>query len=122
MKVLVIAKVAHAINAAFCLSLGDESQPTWDDAPEWQQKSAIAGVEMHLANPDATPEQSHESWLAQKVADGWVYGKVKDPEKKEHPCCVPYDQLPKEQQLKDALFRGIVNVFRSSIAEPQATT
>jgi hypothetical protein len=85
MKVLVIAKVAHAINAAFCLSLGDDSQPTWDDAPEWQQKSAIAGVEMHLAKPDATPEQSHESWLAQKVADGWVYGEVKDAEKKTHP-------------------------------------
>lgn len=112
MKVLVIAKVAHAINAAFCLSLGDESQPTWDDAPEWQQKSAIAGVEMHLANPDATPEQSHESWLAQKVADGWVYGEVKDAEKKIHPCCRPYDELPPEQKSKDYLFRAVVHALK----------
>lgn len=112
MKVLVIAKVAHAINAAFCLSLGDESQPAWDDAPEWQQKSAIAGVEMHLANPDATPEQSHESWLAQKVADGWVYGEVKDAEKKIHPCCRPYDELPPEQKSKDYLFRAVVHALK----------
>lgn len=112
MKVLVIAKVAHAINAAFCLSLGDDSQPTWEDAPEWQQKSAIAGVEMHLANPDATPEQSHESWLAQKVADGWVYGEEKDAEKKTHPCCRPYDELPPEQKSKDYLFRAVVHALK----------
>jgi hypothetical protein len=44
----------------------------------------------------------------QKLADGWKYGPVKYPEKKEHPCMVPFAELPKEQQLKDALFRHIV--------------
>lgn len=107
-----IARVAHEINRAYCASLGDTSQPAWEDAPEWQQKSAIAGVEMHLANPDATPEQSHESWLAQKVADGWVYGEVKDAEKKEHPCCRPYDELPAEQKSKDYLFRSVVHMLK----------
>lgn len=129
MKVLVIARVAHEINRAYCASLGDTSQPAWEDAPEWQQKSAIAGVEMHLANPDATPEQSHESWLAQKVAAGWVYGEVKDAEKKEHPCCRPYDELPPEQKSKDYLFRSVVHMLKdipdemvqpAPAAEPQA--
>lgn len=112
MKVLVIARVAHEINRAYCASLGDTSQPAWEDAPEWQQKSAIAGVEMHLANPDATPEQSHESWLAQKIAAGWVYGEVKDAEKKEHPCVRPYDELPPEQKSKDYLFRSVVHMLK----------
>ena len=112
MKVLVIARVAHEINRAYCASLGDTSQPAWEDAPEWQQQSAIAGVEMHLANPDATPEQSHESWLAQKVAAGWVYGEVKDAEKKEHPCCRPYDELPQEQKAKDYLFRSVFHMLK----------
>lgn len=114
MKILVIAiaQVAHEINRAYCASLGDTSQPAWEDAPEWQQQSAIAGVEMHLANPDATPEQSHESWLAQKVAAGWVYGEVKDAEKKEHPCCRPYDELPQEQKAKDYLFRSVVHMLK----------
>lgn len=35
----------------------------------------------------------------------------KDPEKKVHPCMVPYDQLPKEQQVKDAIFVGIVHAM-----------
>lgn len=113
MKVLAIAQAAHAINAAYCLSLGDASQVAWEDAPEWQQQSAIAGVEMHLANPDATPEQSHESWLAQKLADGWAYGEVKDAEKKLHPCCLPYDQMPPEQKAKDYLFRGAVHALKN---------
>lgn len=112
MKVLVIAKVAHAVNAAYCASLGDASQKTWDEAPEWQQNSAINGVQMHLANPDATPEQSHESWLQQKLEEGWKYGPEKDESKKEHPCCVPYSELPPEQKAKDYLFRGVVHALK----------
>ena len=112
MKILVIAQVAHAINAAYCLSLGDTSQVAWEEAPEWQQKSAIAGVEMHLANPDATPEQSHESWLAAKLADGWTYGEVKDETAKTHPCCLPWDELPATQKSKDYLFRAVVHALK----------
>ena len=107
-----IARVAHEINRAYCASLGDTSQPAWEDAPEWQKASALVGVSMHLANPDATPEQSHESWLAQKVAEGWKYGPVKDAEKKEHPCFRPYAELPAEQKAKDYLFRGVVHALR----------
>lgn len=112
-----IARVAHEINRAYCASLGDASQPAWEDAPEWQQGSALAGVDMHLAKPDATPEQSHESWLAQKLAEGWKYGPVKDAEKKEHPCCVPYAELPAEQKAKDYLFRSVVHALK--VIEPE---
>lgn len=112
MKLQIIAAIAHAINLAYCQSLGDNSQPEWADAPDWQKQSALYGVEMHLANPDATPEQSHKSWLKQKLADGWKYGKVKDADKKEHPCCVPYDELPPEQKAKDYLFRGVVHALK----------
>lgn len=112
MKNALIARVAHEINRAYCSSLGDNSQPEWDNAPDWQRSSALAGVEMHLANPDATPEQSHESWLKQKVDAGWVYGEVKDAEKKEHPCLRPYDELPPEQRSKDYLFRCVVHMLK----------
>lgn len=118
MKPIYIAQLAHAINAAYCLSLGDASQPVWEDAPEWQQQSALLGVDMHLANPDATPEQSHESWLAQKVADGWVYGEVKDEAAKTHPCCLPYAELPTEQKAKDYLFRAVVHATKH-LPDPQ---
>lgn len=106
-----IARAAHEINRAYCAALGDTTQPAWEDAPDWQKGSALAGVDMHLANPDATPEDSHASWLAQKLAEGWKYGPVKDVAKKEHPCCVPYEELPTEQKAKDYLFRRTVHLF-----------
>lgn len=108
-----IARVAHEVNRAYCQALGDDSQPAWNDAPEWQRTSAINGVRMHLDNPDAGPEQSHEAWLAEKQAAGWVWGEVKNPEKKEHPCMVPYSELPVEQRAKDFLIRAVVHALRN---------
>jgi hypothetical protein len=104
-----IARVAHEVNKAYCEALGDNSQLPWDEAPEWQKESALMGVNLHIGNPEAGPQASHESWMAQKVADGWVWGAAKDPEKKEHPCLVPFADLPREQQAKDYIFRAVVH-------------
>jgi hypothetical protein len=114
MQLKQIAKTAHEINRAYCLAIGDDSQPSWEDAPQWQRDSAIAGVAFHMANPDAKPSDSHESWLKQKEEEGWKYGPVKNPETKEHPCYVPYDELPVEQKAKDYLFIAVV---RSLVAQ-----
>lgn len=103
-----VAQVCHEANRAYCKTLGDDSQPEWADAPAWQRESAINGVEFHIKNPDAGPSGSHENWLRVKEADGWKYGPVKDADKKEHPCMVPYGDLPEAQQRKDAIFVAIV--------------
>jgi len=103
-----IAVICHQANKSLCEQLEDYSQQDWQDAPEWQRQSALNGVAFNLANPSAPASASHESWLAEKEADGWKYGEVKDADKKEHPCFVPYDELPAEQQAKDHLFKGIV--------------
>ncbi len=107
-----IAQVAHEINKAFCESIGDNSQPTWENAPDWQKSSAINGVQFHLDNPNASPSASHESWLKQKTEEGWKYGKVKNAETKEHPCFVPYNELPIEQKSKDFLFKQIIHSLK----------
>jgi len=106
-----IARVAHEANRAWCAANGDYSQPSWEDAPDWQRDSAMLGVEFHRANPNAGDSASHDSWMAQKVRDGWVYGELKDPDATPptHHCMVPFDELPKVQQIKDALFRAIVH-------------
>ena len=104
-----IAEVTHEVNRAYCESLDDNSQPPWKDAEDWQRKSAILGVEVHLKNPNLTPEESHECWLKEKKEAGWVYGIVKDVEMKTHPCCIPYGQLPFGQRTKDFLFKQVVN-------------
>jgi hypothetical protein len=106
-----IARVAHETNRAYCESIGDTSQVPWNDAPEWQKVSAMAGVHFRIKNPDATPEAMHESWRAQKFNEGWTHGPVKDPQNKVHPCMVDYKNLPREQQAKDALFSAVVGAL-----------
>lgn len=106
-----IARVCHEINRAYCESLGDISQPSWEDAPEWQRASARMGVDLHTMG-DFGPEASHISWMKQKVEDGWTYGAFKDSENKKHPCIMPFAELPREQQAKDFIFRAIVHALR----------
>jgi hypothetical protein len=119
MNVEKIASICHEANRAYCAAIGDNSQPSWADAPEWQRSSAMAGVRFHRSNPNSKPSDSHESWLKEKEAAGWKFGPVKDPENKEHPCFVPYDQLPREQQAKDALFLSVVRALEAFITETQ---
>ncbi len=112
-----VAAIAHEANRILCRVHGDHSQPEWEDAPDWQYESALDGVQFHLDNPNAGPEASHENWMAVKKATGWTYGEVKDPEAKTHPCMVPFDQLPLDQQAKDHLFRAIVHALAPFIED-----
>jgi hypothetical protein len=102
-----IAKVCHNVNRAYCISQGDTSQLPWEEAPAWQKESALKGVELHLSGEHG-PEASHKSWLKEKIQAGWVWGLVKDAEKKTHPCMVPFKDLPLDQQAKDFIFQTIV--------------
>lgn len=103
-----VAEIAHEANRALCAAFGDHSHKPWSEAPGWQKDSAIKGVAFLLNNPKAGPEASHESWLAEKERTGWKYGPEKDPINKEHPCMVPYAELPAEQRAKDHVFRSVV--------------
>lgn len=107
-----IAIVCHEANRAYCQSIGDHSQKSWEDAEQWQRDSAEKGVAFALANPDAPASAQHDAWLKDKLDDGWKYGPVKNAETKEHPCCVAYDELPDEQKAKDYLFQAIVKCLR----------
>jgi hypothetical protein len=108
MQVMNASMAAHEINRVYCIYLGDRSQPIFEKAPEWQVDSAIHGVEAIIKNPNQPPAASHDSWLRENQAAGWKYGPVKDLEKKEHPCMVPYEELPIAQRMKDTIFIAVV--------------
>lgn len=104
------AGLAHEVNRAVCrFACADTSQPSWPDAPQWQKDSALDGVKKFVESRyTMTPEESHDNWVWHKASNGWVYGDVKDPEKRTHPCMVPYADLPPQQKIKDALFVATV--------------
>ena len=103
-----IARIAHEINRAYCEAIDDPVQVPWKNTKADLKVLIIDGVEFHLAN-EVTPEESHINWMEHKVQNGWIYGGIKDEEKKIHPCLVPYRDLPLVQKVKDYLFKAIVD-------------
>lgn len=112
--IVLCARAAHEMNRVYCRGIGDFSQPSWDDAPDWQKESAIKGVEGALNGN--TPEESHKSWLAEKERTGWTFGQVKDPVAKTHPCMVPYQNLPRAQKKKDEMFLATVRAMHAALS------
>lgn len=119
MKVEDAARICHEANRAYCMSIGDMSQPRWEDAPDWQKESAVLGVTNIIIGETKNPKDSHSKWYAHKFAEGWSYGPVKDPEKKLHPCMVAFHELPPEQQTKDYLFWNIVTAIQDLVEMPE---
>ena len=108
-----IAKVAHEVIRAWCDFNGDGPLPEWDQAPAWQRDSTLAAVRFCADHPTADDGAMHEQWLEEKRRAGWIYGSVKDPVRKLHPCIVPFGRLSRGQQFKDRLLRTIVTAALS---------
>ena len=111
MNMFGIARVAHEVNRAYCGALGDFSQKAWVDAPEWQRENFIRGVIFQQEHSNADAEETHDAWVQEKLAQGWMWGPIKDIRKQEHPCLMAYDDLPLEDRVKNFLFRGVVDVL-----------
>lgn len=46
-------------------------------------------------------QNAHENWAKGRFSEGWRYGPGRDDLNKEHPCLVPYDQLPESEKEYD---------------------
>ena len=43
----------------------------------------------------------HEVWAAERMAEGWRPGPERNDARKEHPCLVPYEELPESEKDYD---------------------
>lgn len=46
-------------------------------------------------------KNTHEIWSKERMAQGWRYGPARRDDVKEHPCLVPYEQLPESEKVYD---------------------
>ncbi|MDR2916583.1 MAG: Ryanodine receptor Ryr [Tannerella sp.] len=46
-------------------------------------------------------KQIHETWAQQRIAEGWKYGEERNDKRKEHPCLIPYEELPENEKEYD---------------------
>ena len=54
-----------------------------------------------LALGEELAKNVHEVWSAGRIAEGWTYGPVRNDERREHPCLLPYDELPESEKEYD---------------------
>ena len=107
-----IAQVTHEAMRAWQKANGQAPAPPWSRAPKWMRESSAASVVWRMSNPRTGASAQHDQWLAQKKADGWKFGRVKDAAKKTHPMMVPYSQLPEFERRKDALVNAVVDALK----------
>ena len=50
---------------------------------------------------EALAENVHDTWAKGRMDEGWTYGPVRDDAKKQHPCLVPYSELPESEKAYD---------------------
>jgi hypothetical protein len=48
-------------------------------------------------------KNTHETWAAKRIREGWTYGPQRNDEKKEHPDLVPYEELSDEEKEYDRM-------------------
>lgn len=46
-------------------------------------------------------EHAHDVWALQRIREGWRYGPRRDDHAREHPCLVPYAELPEAEKEYD---------------------
>ena len=79
--------------------------------------SAPAPVKAFTAEEtDRIARQAHRVWTDSKVADGWVYGPVRDNERKIHPLLhMRWDDLAEEEKDKDReIARGMIPLLEAA--------
>ena len=43
----------------------------------------------------------HEVWAQSRMEQGWTYGEERSDELKQHPCLIPYEELPEVEKDYD---------------------
>lgn len=89
----------------------------WEERDEAFRSQFVDLLQQYLSAPSLpTPEEAHESWMEAYFKMGWKYGPTRDPVTKTHPDLVPFDQLPKDERDKDAIFLALVWLAKELVA------
>ncbi|HEX8098277.1 MAG TPA: TRAFs-binding domain-containing protein [Pyrinomonadaceae bacterium] len=69
--------------------------------PQPLDTSDVALPEGVLDLGEHLARNTHENWARQRISDGWRYGPERSDARKEHPCLVPYEELPESEKQYD---------------------
>lgn len=126
-RIELIAAACHQAWFAYTvLGLGEPGEP-WETAPDYQKSSIRHSIRFwDELDVFAIPMEhlcaaSHLAWANQLKREGWKYGPMKDLSKREHPCLLPYDDLPLRERRKDEVVVRTYMALRSILGSPSFT-
>ena len=77
------------------------NQTTNNYTPSPVDTATIQLPEELMALAEAISKNVHEVWAQNRMNEGWTYGPVRDDQKRQTPCLVPYEELPEEEKAYD---------------------
>jgi hypothetical protein len=69
--------------------------------PNPKDTSHIALTPEILKLTEELARNAHDIWAQQRIQEGWKHGLRRDDAGKEHPCLVPYEDLPDSEKQYD---------------------
>ncbi len=105
-----IAEIIHSVSSLIPRPDGS-SVGSWADLPEKFKINATNAVIEIMNSHSKTAEELHNLWMQPLLDDGWVVGNY-NRDLKQHPCLVPFDQLPESEVLKDEIWFHMTECFR----------
>lgn len=116
LRLIEVAKECHIANNALMVSNGEIENPVdWNELDTHTKNINLASVLKIYDYPNLTAEDIHDEWMLNKIDDGWVYGEVKDVERKTHPLICDFDSMNDIDKMKDQIFIDKVNSRRNYI-------
>ena len=77
----------------------DMKQNAYTPQPIFTEDIILSDEILHLSERIA--QNVHDVWAASRVAEGWTWGEKRDEVVKQHPCLIPYDELPESEKEYD---------------------
>lgn len=72
---------------------------TYKPKPIDTDKITLSNEIMELVEQLA--ENTHDTWAMQRMNEGWTYGDHRNDQLKQHPCLIPYQELPEIEKRYD---------------------
>lgn len=92
-----LMKMADTLSREY--DLNSPFATVFDDAPAMQPDEDLPPELLPLK--ELMAENVHNVWMATRKQQGWRYGPKRNDATKEHPCMVPYVELPEEEKEHD---------------------
>ena len=85
--------------------------------PEPLDARDVALADDLLLLTETLARNAHEIWAQQRLADGWTFGPTRDDKAKQHPCLIPYEELPESEKEYDRRTAMECRYRRAGIAQ-----